>query len=82
MPFWHRHSVRQLLGLQDQKCSPDDIKSQAEPANRSSRMEVLLVRSVEKALDAVNGRLKHTSWNAVLTRNDGLRVLQVASTPL
>lgn len=44
-------------------------------------MEVLLVRSVEKALDAVNGRLKPTSWTAVLSREDGLRVLQVWSSP-
>ena len=52
--------------------------SQADPAKRSSRMEVLLVRSVEKALDAVNGLLKPTSWNAVLSKDDGLRVLQVS----
>lgn len=55
--------------------------SQADPANRSSRMEVLLVRSVEKTLDAVNGRLKPTSWTPVLSRDDGLRVLQVWSSP-
>lgn len=64
---------------QDQGCSPLDIKSQADPANRSSRMEVLLVRSVEKALDAVQGLLKPTSWSVMLTRDDALTVLQVSS---
>lgn len=42
-------------------------------------MEVLLVRSVEKVLDAVNGRLKATAWSALLSKDDGLRVLQVLS---
>ena len=68
-----------LVTEQDQECSPQDIRRQADPANRSSRMEVLLVRSVEKALDAVNGLLKPTSWNALLSKDDGLRVLQVSS---
>lgn len=73
------HHTQRLLTEQDQESSPEDIKSQADPANRSSRMEVLLVRSVEKALDAVNGLLKPTSWNSVLGKDDGLRVLQVSS---
>ena len=44
-------------------------------------MEVLPVRSIEKTLDAVYGHLKHTCWNAVLNRDDGLRVLQVSPIP-
>lgn len=65
--------------VQGQECSSRDIEKQADPANRSSRMEVLLVRSVEKALDAVNGRLRSMTWNAVLSKDDGLKVLQVWS---
>ena len=40
-------------------------------------MEVLLVRAVEKALDAVNGKLEQLCWNAPLSKADGLVVLQV-----
>ncbi len=40
-------------------------------------MEVLLVRSVEKVLDAVNGRIQHTQWNAPLEPKDALKILQV-----
>ena len=67
------------MHMQGQECSPEDIEKQADPANRSSRMEVLLVRSVEKALDVVNDRLKSMTWNAVLRKDDGLKVLQVWS---
>ena len=40
-------------------------------------MEVLLVRAVEKALDAVDGKLEQLCWNAPLCKADGLVVLQV-----
>lgn len=73
------NDTERVLSEQDQESSPKEIRSQADPAKRSSRMEVLLVRSAEKALDAVNGLLKLTSWNSVLSRDDGLRVLQVSS---
>ena len=42
-------------------------------------MEILLVRSVEKALDAAHGRLRSTAWNTVLSENDCLKVLQVSA---
>ena len=46
-------------------------------AYRSCSMEVLLVRAVEKALDAVDGKLEQLCWNAPLSKADGLVVLQV-----
>lgn len=67
--------VRSLL--QGQACTPEELDRQADLAHRCCSMEVLLVRAVEKALDAVNGSLEDLCWNAHLTKVDGLRALQV-----
>ena len=64
--------------VQGQSSSADDIEEQGKKENRSSGMQVLLVRTVEKVLDGVCARLKSTAWNALLDRPEGLAVLQVA----
>lgn len=64
--------------LQGQRSSAEDVRKQAKKANRSSSIEVLLVRSAEKVLDGVNGLLKPTAWSPqVLTKQAGLKILQV-----
>ena len=66
------------VSLQGQRSSKEDVQNQAEKMNRSSDVEVLLVRSAEKVLDAVNGLLEPTAWNPqVLDRHAGLKILQV-----
>lgn len=51
---------------------------QGEAASRSSDVEVLVVRCVERELDNLQGKLKATAWNALLTATQSLRVLQVS----
>jgi len=63
--------------LQGQACTPEELDRQADLAHRCCSMEVLLVRAVEKMLDAVNGNLEDLCWNAHLTKVDGLKALQV-----
>ncbi len=63
--------------LQGQACTPEELDRQADVAHRCCSMEVLLVRAVEKMLDAVNGNLEDLCWNAHLTKADGLKALQV-----
>ena len=63
--------------LQGQQSSQQDLEKQADAAHRSCSMEVLLVRSIEKVLDAVNRRIKPTEWNTLLDPADGLDILQV-----
>ena len=68
------------MSLQGKKSSKEDVQNQAEKMNRSSDVEVLLVRSAEKVLDAVNGLLQPTAWNPqVLDRHAGLKILQVTA---
>jgi len=66
-----------LALLQGQACTPEELDRQADLAHRCCSMEVLLVRAVEKMLDAVNGNLEDLCWNVHLTKVDGLRALQV-----
>lgn len=64
--------------LQGQQSTPEELEQQTEKANRSSSVEVLLVRSAEKALDAANNLLKPTAWNSqILSSEQALDVLQV-----
>ncbi len=63
--------------LQGQACTPEELDRQADLAHRCCSMEVLLVRAVEKMVDAVNGNLEDLCWNVHLTKADGLRALQV-----
>lgn len=65
--------------VQGQHSSAEDIEEQGLKAKRSSSMEVLLVRIVEKLLDGACGRLKPTAWNALLDQSEAYRVLQVSS---
>lgn len=52
---------------------------QSDLAHRSCSMDVLLVRTVEKVVDAVQGKLRKTEWNAPLAKAAGLKVLQVST---
>ncbi|KAL0021424.1 hypothetical protein WJX79_005613 [Trebouxia sp. C0005] len=72
---WSRPWADEMKG---QACTPEELDRQADLAHRCCSMEVLLVRAVEKALDAVNGSLEDLCWNAHLTKVDGLRALQDA----
>ena len=65
--------------VQGQQSSGEDIQEQGLKVNRSSSMQVLLVRTVEKVLDGACGRLKVTAWNALLDQSEAYRVLQVSS---
>lgn len=65
--------------MQGQQSTPEDIEEQGHKANRSSSMQVLLVRTVEKVLDGVCGRLKPTAWNALLDQSEAYKVLQVST---
>ena len=66
------------MAVQGQKSTEEEVQRQGEKANRSSSVEVLLVRSTEKVLDAVDGLLISTAWNCqLLDRQAGLRILQV-----
>ena len=64
--------------VQGQQCSEEDLQKQADAAHRSCKMEVLLVRSVEKVLDAVNSRIRPTAWNTLLSPADGISILKVS----
>ena len=61
---------------QDQACSDEDLQEQGKKENRSSSTQVLLVRTVEKLLDGVCGRLKATAWNALLDSAAALVVME------
>lgn len=63
--------------MQGQQSTAEDIEEQGHKANRSSSMQVLLVRTVEKVLDGACGRLKPTAWNALLDQSEAYKVLQV-----
>ncbi len=63
--------------LQDQKSTKIDIEKQGKKSNRSSTVEVLLVRSIEKEVENIKDQLKATAWNGLLTPTEGLQVLQV-----
>ncbi|DBA98053.1 TPA: hypothetical protein ACH3X3_012881 [Trebouxia sp. C0006] len=63
---------------QTQECTEEDVAEQADRGNRCSDVEVLLVRCVEKEIDNLDGKLKDTSWNALATTSQSLRVLQNA----
>lgn len=52
---------------------------QSDLAHRSCSMDVLLVRTVEKVVDAVQGKFRKTEWNAPLAKAAGLAVLQVST---
>ena len=65
--------------MQEQQSSAEDIEQQGHKANRSSSMQVLLVRTVEKVLDGACGRLKATAWNTVLDQSEAYKVLQVST---
>ena len=65
--------------MQGQQSSAEDIEEQGHKANRSSSMQILLVRTVEKVLDGACGRLKLTAWNALLDQSEAYRVLQVST---
>ena len=52
-------------------------QKQALPEDRSSSMEVFLVRAVEKLLDNHFGRLQPTPWSTPLTAEHCLKVLKV-----
>lgn len=65
--------------VQGKQSSPEDIVEQGLKANRSSSMQVLLVRTVEKVLDGVHGMLKPTAWNALLHQSEAYTVLQVTT---
>lgn len=67
--------------VQGQESTPEDIEEQGKKANRSSSMQVLLVRAVEKLLDGVCHRLKRTAWNVLLDDSEGHRALQVTILP-
>lgn len=66
------------LMTQGQQSSEEDIEEQGSRANRSSSMQVLLVRTVEKLLDGVCHRLKRTAWNVLLDDCEGHKALQVS----
>jgi len=53
------------------------VAEQADTCNRCSDVEVLLVRCVETEIDNLEGKLKDTTWNALVTTSQSLRVLQV-----
>lgn len=65
--------------MQGQQSTAEDIEEQGHKDNRSSSMQVLLVRTVEKVLDGVCGRLKPTAWNALLNESEAYKVLQVSN---
>ena len=66
------------MAVQGQQSDEEEVQRQGEKANRSSSVEVLLVRSTEKVLDAVNGLLGPTAWNhQILDKGAGLTILQV-----
>ncbi|KAL0053317.1 hypothetical protein WJX82_004176 [Trebouxia sp. C0006] len=72
---WSRPWADEMKG---QACTPEELDRQADVAHRCCSMEVLLVRAVEKMLDAVNSNLEDLCWNAHLTIVDGLIALQDA----
>lgn len=61
------------------KLSVKELEKQAQKGGCSSKMEILLVRTIEKVLDSVNNNLKLTSWNVRPSKVQGLRILQVSS---
>ena len=63
--------------LQTQECTDEDVAKQADRGNRCSDVEVLLVRCVQKEIDNLDGKLKDTAWNALVTTSQSLKVLQV-----
>lgn len=65
--------------MQGQQSSTEEIEEQGLKANRSSSMQVLLVRAVEKVLDGACGSLKPTAWNALLHQPEAYKVLQVSA---
>ena len=65
------------VAAQDQQSTAEDLEEQGKKENRSSSTQVLIVRTVEKLLDGVSGRLKPTAWNALLGNAEALAILQV-----
>lgn len=61
------------------KLSVKELEKQAQKGGCSSKMEILLVRTIEKMLDSVNNNMKPTSWNVRPSKVQGLRILQVSS---
>lgn len=66
------------VAVQGQEYREGGMGEQGEAASRSSDVEVLVVRCVERELDNLQGKLKATAWNALLTATQSLRVLQVS----
>ncbi|KAL0040081.1 hypothetical protein WJX79_005501 [Trebouxia sp. C0005] len=64
--------------MQTQECTEQDVAEQADRGNRCSDVEVLLVRCMEREIDHLDGKLKDTAWNALVTTSQSLRVLQNA----
>ncbi|KAL0018069.1 hypothetical protein WJX77_000470 [Trebouxia sp. C0004] len=59
--------------MHTQECTDEDVAEQADRDNRCSDVEVLLVRCVEKEIDNLDGKLKDTAWNALVTTSQSLR---------
>lgn len=77
---WHTLATK-LLVVQGQQSTAEDIEEQGKKAKRSSSMQVLLVRAVEKLLDGVCHRLRRTAWSVLLDDSEGHRALQVSTLP-